>query len=171
MRMMDSKQDSKSPYDIDNRRASARHDANKLGTVVARVLGRCDARLLDVSRRGVLFESEARLMVGAKTTIRITTTDTSVAMKGTVVRSRVATLGKAVVYQTALELDEDLTLVDTITFEARATTTTLRVDDLGNMHSGESDEVLSGEEVEFVTSFPHDFHELQRRAIAHDRIV
>lgn len=169
--MMDSKQDGKSPYDIDDRRASTRHDSKHLGTVVARVLGRCDARLLDVSRRGVLFESEARLMIGAKTTVRITTTDTSVAMKGTVVRSRVATLGKAVVYQTALELDEDLTLVDTIAKESVASSSTLRVDDLGNMHAGDGDAVLSGEEVEFVATVPHDFHELQRRAIAHDRIV
>jgi hypothetical protein len=109
-------------------------------------------------------------MVGAKTTIRITTTDTSVAMKGTVVRSRVATLGKAVVYQSALELDEDLTLVDTLPDQVPASSSTLRVDDLGNMHAPDG-EVLSGEEVEFVTTVPHDFHELQRRAIAHDRIV
>jgi PilZ domain len=168
--MMDVKQDGKTPYNLDDRRASARHDSKTLGTVVARVLGRCDARLLDVSRRGVLFESEARLMIGAKTTIRITTTDTSVAMKGTVVRSRVATLGKAVVYQTALELDEDLMLVDTLPEQTLASSSTLRVDDLGNMHAPDGD-VLSGEEVEFVTNVPHDFHELQRRAIAHDRIV
>ena len=168
---MDVKQDGKSPYDIDDRRASSRRDSSELGTVVARVLGRCDARLLDVSRRGVLFESEARLMVGAKTTIRITTTDTSVAMKGTVVRSRVATLGKAVVYQTALELDEDLTLLDTLPEQTLVgTSTTLKVDDLGNMHSPDG-EVVSGEEVEFVTMVQHDFHELQRRAITHDRIV
>ncbi len=172
--MMDSNQDGKAPspkFTDDERRAATRHDSAKFGTVIARVLGRCDARLLDVSRRGVLFESEARLLLGAKTTIRITTTDTSVAMKGTVVRSRVATLGKAVVYQTALELDEDLTLVYTLPEELQlSTSTTLRVDDLGNMHAADG-EVLSGEEVEFITNVPHDFHELQRRAITHDRIV
>jgi hypothetical protein len=167
---MDSNQDGKILTNAEERRAATRHDSKHLGTVVARVLGRCDARLLDVSRRGVLFESEARLMVGSKTTIRITTTDTSVAMKGTVVRSRVATLGRAVVYQSALELDEDLTLVDTIPEETLASSSTLRVDDLGNMHAPDGD-VLSGEEVEFVTTVSHDFHELQRRAIAHDRIV
>jgi len=171
--MMDSNQDGKAPYPTfsnDDRRASVRHDSAQLGTVVARVLGRCDARLLDVSRRGVLFESEARLLIGAKTTIRITTTDTSVAMKGTVVRSRVATLGKAVVYQTALELEEDLTLVETLPDQLQPSSSILRVDDLGNMHAADG-EVLSGEEVEFVTNVPHDFHELQRRAITHDRIV
>lgn len=171
--MMDSKQDGKAPSPAlsnDDRRASVRHDSKHLGTVVARVLGRCDARLLDVSRRGVLFESEARLLIGAKTTIRITTTDTSVAMKGTVVRSRVATLGKAVVYQTALELDEDLTLVESLPDQLQPSSSVLRVDDLGNMHAPDG-EVLSGEEVEFVTNVPHDFHELQRRAITHDRIV
>jgi hypothetical protein len=155
----------------DERRAALRHDSKHLGTVLARVLGRCDARLLDVSRRGVLFESEARLLIGAKTTIRITTTDTSLAMKGTVVRSRVATLGKAVVYQTALELEEDLTLVDSIPDSMlTAESALLRVDDLGTMHAADG-AVVSGEAVEFVTSVPHDFHELQRRAITHDRIV
>src|SRR5690242_6380499 len=132
--MMDSKKDGKAPspaFGNDDRRAAVRHDSKQLGTVVARVLGRCDARLLDVSRRGVLFESEARLLVGAQTTIRITTTDTSVAMKGTVVRSRVATLGKAVVYQTALELDEDLTLVATLPDQVQPSSSILRVDDLG----------------------------------------
>lgn len=169
--------DRKSPYNIDDRRSSVRHDSKQFGTVLARVLGRCDARLIDVSRRGVLFESEARLTIGAKTTIRITTTDTSVALKGMVVRSRVATLGKAVVYQTALELDEDLTLVDTLTEEPHlsvstlivgqtAPTPNLSVDDLGNIHASDGD-VLSGEQVEFVTSVPHDFQELQRRASAH----
>jgi hypothetical protein len=184
-RMTDSKQDDKngmnrrSPYDLDDRRTSKRHDSSQLGTVLARVLGRCDARLIDVSRRGVLFESEARLTIGAKTTIRITTTDTSIALKGTVVRSRVATLGKAVVYQTALEMDEDLTLVDTLhdsRSEAVATLIVgqarpvegLTVDDLGNIHASDGD-VVSGEQVEFVTTVPHDFHELQRRASAHNR--
>ena len=86
-------------------------------------------------------------------------------------RSRVATLGKAVVYQTALELDEDLTLLDTLPEQTLVgTSTTLKVDDLGNMHSPDG-EVVSGEEVEFVTMVQHDFHELQRRAITHDRIV
>jgi PilZ domain len=167
----------KSPYDIDDRRASVRHDSSQFGTVLARVLGRCDARLIDVSRRGVLFESEARLTIGAKTTIRITTTDTSVALKGMVVRSRVATLGKSVVYQTALELEEDLTLVDTLTEAPHLSVSTLivgqapaapnlTVDELGNIHASDGD-VVSGEQVEFVTSVPHDFHELQRRAGAH----
>jgi hypothetical protein len=169
----------KSPYDIDDRRANVRHDSTQLGTVLARVLGRCDARLIDVSRRGVLFESEARLTIGAKTTIRITTTDTSIALKGMVVRSRVATLGKSVVYQTALELDEDLTLVDTLADSRGATVSTmivgqarpaemLTVDELGNIHASDGD-VVSGEQVEFVTNVPHDFHELQRRAGMHKR--
>jgi PilZ domain len=183
--MTDSKQgdqngmNRKSPYDIDDRRANTRHASSELGTVLARVLGRCDARLIDVSRRGVLFESEARLTIGAKTTIRITTTDTSIALKGLVVRSRVATLGKSVVYQTALELDEDLTLVDTLHESRNGTVSTmivgqarqvetLTVDELGNIHASDGD-VVSGEQVEFVTTVPHDFHELQRRAGAHKR--
>jgi len=132
-----------------------------------------------VSRRGVLFDSEARLTIGSKTTVRITTTDSSVALKGTVVRSRVVTLGKVIVYQTALELDEDLALVDAMPDQTLASSSvlTLRpqaaessIDNVGNVLAANGD-VLSGEQVEFVTSFPHDLHELQRRAIAHDDAI
>jgi hypothetical protein len=169
---MDSTKDSKAfRNNFEDRRANTRHDSRQLGKVLARVLGRCDAKLIDISRRGVLFDSEARLMVGTKTTIRITTTDTSVAMKGTVVRSRVAMLGKTVIYETALELDEDLTLVDMIPDALpMPTSTLLMVDDLGNVHAADGD-VLSGEQVEFVTIVPHDFHELQRRASTHDIVA
>ncbi len=176
---MEPKQDGKSPYENEDRRASVRHDSKQFGTVLARVLGRCDARLLDVSRRGVLFDSEARLTIGAKTTVRITTTDTSVALKGTVVRSRVVTLGKAVIYQTALQLDEDLALVDAMPDQTLSCASALAlqptpaessVDNVGNVLAANGD-VLAGEEVEFVTTVTHDFHELQRRALAHNDAI
>jgi hypothetical protein len=176
---MKPKQDGKSPYGNDDRRASVRHDSRQLGTVLARVLGRCDARLIDVSRRGVLFESEARLTIGSQTTIRITTTDTSVALKGTVVRSRLVTLGKVVEYQTALELDEDLTLVDALPDEGFSSASVLAlhpqpressIDNVGNVLAANGD-VLTGDQVEFVASVPHDFQELQRRAIARDDAI
>jgi hypothetical protein len=176
---MEPNQDRKSPRESDDRRASVRHDSTQFGTVLARVLGRCDARLLDVSRRGVLFDSEARLTIGAKTTIRITTTDTSVALKGTVVRSRVVTLGKAVIYQTALQLDEDLALVETMPEETLAASSVLAlhptpadssIDNVGNVRAANGD-VLEVEQVEFVTTVSHDLAELQRRALAHNDAI
>ncbi len=185
---MSSKRDRRGSHTAADRRLSIRHDPKELGTVLARVLGRCDARLIDISGRGVLFEGEARLLIGAKTTIRITTTDTSVAITGTVVRSRVATFGNTVVYQTALALDEELTLIrpsrpsepDGRPSEAdhagrsiklsSASSAWLRIDELGNIHGPDGD-ILRSEEVEFTTTVPQDLDELQRRAGARPTIL
>jgi hypothetical protein len=134
-------------HQSDDRRTAVRYDSTELGTVLARVLGTCDARLIDISRRGVLFESEARLTIGAKVSIRITTTDTSIALKGIVVRSKLAVDGKSAVYQTALELEQDVSLIHQLEIQQRPP---------------------AADEVEFVATVPHDFGELQRRATSHD---
>jgi hypothetical protein len=97
----------------DDRRESSRYDAASVGKMVARVLGGSDVRLIDLSRRGVLIETEGRLKVGAKATIRITTTDAVVNVQGVVVRSLVAKVAHVgLVFRTALALDEDLAIVD-----------------------------------------------------------
>src|ERR671919_572053 len=83
----------------DDRRIDQRHDARALGPVVARLVGGSEVRLLDFARRGVLLESETRLLIGAKATIKITTTDTTITVRGHVVRSRVAGVkGGSLVY-------------------------------------------------------------------------
>jgi hypothetical protein len=178
---MTSKRDRRGSHTAADRRLTLRHDPKVLGTVVARVMGRCDARLIDISRQGVLFESEARLLIGSKTTIRITTTDTSIAVTGTVVRSRVSTLGNAVVYQTALELDEELTLIrpstsgdaveagESLKISSRKAAW-LRVDEPGNIYGPDGD-VLRSDEVEFSTTVEQDLDELQRRAGARPTIL
>lgn len=104
-----------SPVSHDDRRTDQRLDAAALGPVVARLVGGSEVRLMDVARRGVLLESDTRLLIGAKATIKITTTDTTISVRGHVVRSRVAGVkGGALVYHTALALDEELGLVDSI---------------------------------------------------------
>src|ERR1041384_2012602 len=72
----------------DDRRIDQRHDARALGPVVARLVGGSEVRLMDFARRGVLLESDTRLLIGAKATIKITTTDTTISVRGHVVRSR-----------------------------------------------------------------------------------
>jgi hypothetical protein len=140
----------RNPLEADNRRVAVRHDSSELGTVMARVLGVCNARLIDISRSGVLFESEARLTMGDKVSLRITTSDTSVALKGVVVRSKLTIGDKAALYQTALRLDEDVTLISELELTQAATTG------------------VAEDEVEFVATVPHDFSELQRMAASHD---
>lgn len=141
------------PGQAEDRRVAVRHDSSELGTVMARVLGVCNARLIDISRRGVLFESEARLTMGDKVSLRITTSDTSVALKGVVVRCKLTLSDKAASYQTALELDEDALMISELELTKPAT-----------MESTEA----AGHEVEFEAIVPHDFSELQRLAASHD---
>jgi hypothetical protein len=99
----------------ENRRIDQRHDARALGPVVARLVGGSEVRLMDFARRGVLLESDTRMLIGAKATIKITTTDTTISVRGSVVRSRVAGVkGGALMYHTALALEDDLGLADSV---------------------------------------------------------
>lgn len=93
------------------RRTEVRHDAKKLGTVTARLIGGSEVRLVNFSNRGVLVESDSRLLIGARASIRITTSDASVVVTGRVVRSRVKGLVNGVlVYDAGLNLDSELSL-------------------------------------------------------------
>lgn len=93
------------------RRGEPRHDAARLGKVSARLIGGSEVTLVNFSNRGVLFESDSRLLIGARASVRITTTDASVVVTGRVVRSRVkGVVNGALRYDAALALDSDLTL-------------------------------------------------------------
>lgn len=98
--------------DTDDRRRAPRHDATHLGSVITRVIGGGEVKLLDFSRSGVLIESDTRLAIGARATIRLTTTDASLTVRGQVVRSKVAGLNGTLVYHTALQLEDDLTALE-----------------------------------------------------------
>src|SRR6516225_7696980 len=95
-----------STADADDRRRAPRHDAAHLGSVITRVIGGGEVKLLDFSRSGVLIESDTRLAIGAKATIRLTTTDASLTVRGEVVRSKVAGVNGTLLYHTALQLED-----------------------------------------------------------------
>lgn len=93
------------------RRGERRHDAAKLGKVTARLIGGSEVSLVNFSNRGVLFESDSRLLIGARASVRITTTDANLVVTGRVVRSRVkGVVNGALRYDAALALDSELTL-------------------------------------------------------------
>lgn len=97
----------------DERRSGRRREAHALGPVVARLVGGSEVRLIDFSRRGLLLESETRLLIGARASIKITTTDAVVTVAGYVVRSRVAGVrDAALIYHTALALNDDLGMLE-----------------------------------------------------------
>jgi hypothetical protein len=169
------KREESSRGDADDRRRAPRHDAHKLGSVITRVIGGGEVKLLDFSRSGILIESDARLAIGAKATIRLTTTDASLTVRGEVVRSKVAGVNGTIVYHTALALDDDLTALEK-TVPAPPKAMTKKQDAMaaadpedGSDHASSLD-LDSGVEapvdpiLEFLATVPHDLAELRRRA-------
>jgi hypothetical protein len=165
------REDQKSPK-ADERRGSPRHDATKLGRVVTRVVGGGEVHLLDFSRNGVLLESDSRLDIGRKVTVRITTTDASITVHGVVVRSKVAGVNNRIVYHTALALDDDLTALEKQAANAEPPVAETEADlpvASGSEHACWSDldtgvEASSDPILEFLATVPHDLAELRRRA-------
>jgi hypothetical protein len=166
----------------DDRRIDQRLDASALGPVVARLVGGSEVRLMDFARRGVLLESDTRLLIGAKATIRITTTDSAISVRGHVVRSRVAGVkGSVLVYHTALALEEDLGLMESAAPPASARTEEPTFDghdelsETPDLTVGGSEHALTAEAVtgpdassdsvlELLANVPLDLAELRRRA-------
>jgi hypothetical protein len=90
-----------------NRRREARTDI-PVGPVGARIVGGVDVKVCNLSRRGMLFESPLRLLVGAPAVLRVRGTDSWVELRGRVVRCCVsASLKGRLRYETAIELDAD----------------------------------------------------------------
>lgn len=97
----------------ENRRQSPRRPASAIPNLTARLFAGSDVRLVDVSRRGVLIETDARLLPNSPISIKFVTTDTTVVLKGSVVRSSVNIVSdKGVVYRTAVAFEEDIALCD-----------------------------------------------------------
>jgi hypothetical protein len=105
----------------EERRAFTRHAARSLGSVTARIIGGSQVDLVNFSNRGVLFECDSRLLIGARASVRITTTDANLIVTGRVVRSRVKGLvNGALRYDAALVLDAELGLVPKFVLDATA---------------------------------------------------
>jgi hypothetical protein len=95
------------------RRRSPRRPAALVPNLKARLLAGPDVRLVDVSRRGVLLETDTRLMPGSPIRVKFVADDSNLVMKGCVVRSSVAVVsGTGLVYRTAISFDEDISICD-----------------------------------------------------------
>jgi hypothetical protein len=107
----------------EDRRAGVRHAARSLGSVTARIIGGSPVDLVNFSSRGVLFECDSRLLIGARASVRITTSETNLVVTGRVVRSRVKGLvNGALRYDAALVLDAELNLTPAVVAAVRAET-------------------------------------------------
>lgn len=102
----------------DERRRSPRRPASVVPNLRARLLAGPDVRLVNLSRRGVLLETDSRLLPGSPIRIKFVADDANVVMKGCVVRSSVAVVsGEGVVYRTAISFEEDIALCDASLWE------------------------------------------------------
>jgi hypothetical protein len=92
-----------------DRRESERLPASEVPHLTARLEGNREVRLLDISRRGVQFDTSVRLRPGTNVALRLVAQGEHVTLTGRVVRSLVSALdGTQLVYRTALSFPEDI---------------------------------------------------------------
>ena len=93
----------------EERRESDRLAASEFPHVTARLEGSREVRLLDISRRGVQFETPVRLRPGTEVALRFIARGEHVTLTGRVVRSLVSALnGSQLIYRTALNFPGDI---------------------------------------------------------------
>lgn len=96
-----------------DRRRSPRKPAASVPYLKARLVAGPEVRIIDVSKRGILLETETRLMPNSPIAIRFVAADASLVLKGCVVRSSIAQLtGVELRYRTAVAFEEDIRLCD-----------------------------------------------------------
>jgi hypothetical protein len=104
-----------------DRRSFPRFPAELLGKASVRLLGGSEVTLINFSERGILFQSETRLLVGARGTVRITIGGDTTIAAGTVVRSLVQGMASGkLAFHTALALDQPLPLAAAVAERERA---------------------------------------------------
>ncbi len=149
-----------------DRRSSPRFPADLLGQASVRLLGGSEVTLINFSERGLLFQSETRLLVGARGTIRIVVgTDTTIAA-GTVVRSLVQGMASGkLAFHTALALDQPLALAAAVEARERARIATGAPEAEAE---ADADDVEPIAPVEPVEPLPVDLEPAERIAVATD---
>lgn len=116
--MTDKRRARHAPTDGSERRTSPRRPASLIPNLKARLVAGTEVRLVDVSRRGVLLETDTRLLPGSPIRIKFVADDANMVLKGCVVRSSVNIVsGEGLVYRTAVSFDEDISLCDASLWE------------------------------------------------------
>lgn len=156
----------------ENRRQSPRRPASAIPNLKARLFAGSDVRLIDVSRRGVLIETDARLLPGSPISIKFVTTDANLVLKGSVVRSSVNIVSdKGVVYRTAVSFEEDIKLCDESLWEEAAPAPEV-VPPLQLVHSRAEEtyepELTSSHSTTVTTVFASSGDDLRKLLVAND---
>ena len=95
------------PPASEDRRAEPRVPAATLGDVSSRFVGGGDFSLLNYAARSLYGQSQARLLVGARVSVRLATTTLSAIVNARVVRSSLTEISNGVPrYEVALALED-----------------------------------------------------------------
>ncbi len=96
-----------------NRRRMPRLDATALPFLKSvNQVGGPEVKLINISRRGALIESQVRLTTGSSICLRLAIAETVYLLKGRVLRYSVSSLvGSSLRYQSAIVFDEDFAIM------------------------------------------------------------
>jgi hypothetical protein len=97
---------------IPDRRQSPRHPATRLPSLRASILAGPDVQVINVSRRGLLVESDVRLVPWAGVCLHITSDDQIYTVGGRIVRVDAALVGGRLKYRAGVLLDKDFAIFD-----------------------------------------------------------
>ena len=99
--------------EIERRRAPRLSSEDISALKSTRLLAGPEVRLMNLSKRGALLQSDTRIAPGAKVCVRMIAGDTVILLRGFVLRSRVSQLkGATLTYEWAIAFDEECSLFD-----------------------------------------------------------
>ncbi len=115
------------PETENQRKGAERRTAPRLppsaidGLRAAKLVAGPEVRLVNISRGGALLETRARLLIGSKVSVKLTTKDGLFTLRGGVLRSRVTVLEAGMIlYESAVVFDEEFTQLAEGTLSAEA---------------------------------------------------
>jgi hypothetical protein len=111
------------------RRRHRRHDAKRF-PLAAHLVGGPAVAMVDISTRGVLLETDKRLVPGQSVSMRFVTVDAQLRLLGCVVRSSVASVSSSrLTFRTAVSFDVDNSLCNRLVDDDSATDLSAENDD------------------------------------------
>ncbi|MEJ2247182.1 MAG: PilZ domain-containing protein [Acidobacteriota bacterium] len=93
-----------------NRRKAPRFDASAIPSLKSvHIAGGPGMKLINISRRGALIETQKQMSLGSRVSLRIVTEEAVYPIKGRILRCNVHSIDKVLAYLCAITFDEDFT--------------------------------------------------------------
>lgn len=82
----------------------------------------CEAQVVDISRGGILLETENRLRPQMKILLKLVTSDGTIKMEGHILRSSISSLNGVPTYRSAIAFDHPFSMLDDLSAELEVQT-------------------------------------------------